>query len=340
MLHKELATAGIINQKIIHTGQHDSEIMSGIFFKQLGIPLPNIILQPAKNIPADSFISATSIALQQYFAQNKDCIVLVYGDTNTTLAASLAATKIGLPLLHFEGGIRTGDNTMPEEINRIITDRLSAVNYCCTSKNQTQLIKEGYGKAINSKVILSGDLMYDAFLQIKPLEKNIIPEKEYIACTIHRAANILSKSNLQNIISGLSNIHKKIPVVMAVHPHTKKRMEEFGLLPSFTMLPPLAYQEMKTLLLHSTYVITDSGGAAREAYFCAKKSIVVMEKPFWPEIIEKQCSFSSIAESTILYQNFEKLPSLPSDFSSPIFGTGNAAASIKNHLIDYLEIIS
>jgi UDP-GlcNAc3NAcA epimerase len=332
ILYKELAADRSVLQKIIHTGQHFSIEMSDIFFRELSIPQPDINLK-INNGQSDLFIAEASIALQKYFAAFKEAIAFVYGDTNTTLAAAIAARRTNTPLFHFEAGVRTGDNTMPEEINRVLTDRMADVNYCCTSHNHQTLLAEGYGTAINSRVVLSGDLMYDAFLKIPQADKNIITEKNYIACTIHRVNNILSKDNLSAIVEALNNIHKEIAVVMPVHPHTKKRMEEYGLQPFFITINPLGYPEMKTFLDNSSYVITDSGGAAREAFFYQKKSVVVMNKPFWPEIIDASCSISSAPEVIQLQKVFNQLPELTANFQSPIFGKGNAAELITQDIL-------
>lgn len=332
VLYKELAESNSVLQKIIHTGQHSSIEMSDIFFKELQLPEPDINLQ-INSGRADSFIAETAIFLQDYFTTTGKAIAFVYGDTNTTLAAAIATRRTDTPLFHFEGGVRTGDNSMPEEINRILTDRMADVNYCCTSLNYQTLMAEGYGTAINSRAVLSGDLMYDAFLKISPAEKNIVTEKNYIACTIHRVNNILLKENLSAIVEGLNAIHKDVPVIMPVHPHTKKRMEEYGLRPAFITINPLGYPEMKTFLANSSYVITDSGGAAREAFFCQKKSIVVMDKPFWPEIIAASCSLTCSPDAIQLQKTFSQLPSLKANFQSPIFGEGNAAKLISQDIL-------
>lgn len=333
VLYQELHNSGKISQKIIHTGQHASPEMSDIFFQQLHIPEPDLILEPASNGHPDAFIADATMKLQQYFSSNKEIIAFVYGDTNTTLAAAIAARRTGTPLFHFEAGIRTGDNSMPEEINRIITDRLADTNYCCTFQNYQTMLAEGYTDAINSRIVQSGDLMYDAYLKIPFAENKITSEKNYVACTIHRAANILSKEKLSAIIDALNTIHKEIPVILPLHPHTEKRIMEYGLQPSFTILSPLGYPEMKNLLSESDYVITDSGGAAREAFFSSKKSVVVMEKPFWPEIIGASCGINTSADTSQIINAFHQLPSLASNFQTPIFGSGNAAQIIAQGII-------
>jgi UDP-GlcNAc3NAcA epimerase len=334
VLYKELAADNSVLQKIIHTGQHSSVEMSDIFFKELQIPEPDINLQ-INNGRADSFIAEASILLQDHFVSTGNAIAFVYGDTNTTLAAAIAARRTNTSLFHFEAGVRTGDNSMPEEINRILTDRMADVNYCCTSLNYQTLMAEGYGTSINSRVVLSGDLMYDAFLKIVPAEKNISTEKNYVACTIHRVSNILSKENLSAIVEGLNNIHKDIPVIIPIHPHTKKRMEEYGIRPDFITIDPIGYPQMKTFLANSSYVITDSGGAAREAFFCQKKSLVVMDKPFWPEIINASCSVNCSPDVSQLQGAFNQLPSLEANFQSPIFGSGNAARVIVKDILSH-----
>ncbi|MGZ8510480.1 MAG: UDP-N-acetyl glucosamine 2-epimerase [Chitinophagaceae bacterium] len=334
ILHKELAVDGSVLQKIIHTGQHFSIEMSDIFFKELKMPQPDITLK-INNGSADTFIAEVAISLQEYFASVNKAIAFVYGDTNTTLAAAIAARRTNTPLFHFEAGVRTGDNSMPEEINRVLTDRMADVNYCCTLHNYQTMLAEGYSTAINSRVVLSGDLMYDAFLKIPQAEKKIVEDKNYIACTIHRVNNILSKKNLSAIVEALNNIHKEMAVVMPVHPHTKKRMEEYGLHPAFKTINPLGYPEMKTLLGNSSYIITDSGGAAREAFFYRKKSVVVMDKPFWPEIINASCSLNSAPEAVLLQKAFNQLPSLPANFRTPLFGSGDAAGIITKDILSH-----
>jgi len=333
VLHQELKSSGAVSQKIIHTGQHSSREMSGIFFSQLNIPEPDIFLQPGHAAHPDAFIAEVTMALQEYFSRCNGAMAFVYGDTNTTLAGAMAAQRTGTPLFHVEAGIRTGDKSMPEEINRVITDRLADCNYCCTARNYASMLAEGYGTVVNSRVVQTGDLMYDAYLKIPCAEKKNVKEKNYVACTIHRAANILSKEKLSAIVEALNKIHQEINVVVPLHPHTEKRMAEYALQPSFTILPALGYAEMKTLLAGSAYVITDSGGAAREAFFSGKKSVVIMDKPFWPEIIEASCSVSSVAETKQIVNSFNQLPLLASNFQSPIFGNGHAAQLITADIL-------
>jgi UDP-GlcNAc3NAcA epimerase len=330
VLYRELAMAGV-PQEIIHTGQHSSDEMSGIFFSELQIPAPGVQLYLPAAANGD-FTGVATAALQDQFREKKDHVVFVYGDTNTTAAGAMAASAASLPLVHFEAGIRTGDDEMPEEKNRRLADRLAQVNYCCTDDNMRILLAEGG----NSRIVLTGDLMYDAFLHVGTEATFATNEKEYICCTIHRAENIQSETNLRAVVEALNAIHQEMPVLMPVHPHTKKKMTEFGLKLSFTQLPPLGYAAMRGLLMGSSFVITDSGGAAREAFFAHKRSVVVMARPFWPEISAAGCSISTAAGHSQIVRAFDQLPNLSANFQTPIFGNGNAAAIIKNDLVSWL----
>jgi UDP-GlcNAc3NAcA epimerase len=334
VLYKELNAN--INQQIIHTGQHFSHNMSQLFFEDLKIPKPTInfnIQHPNRQ----AFIQQASQHLYEYFTQHTNAVILVYGDTNTTLAGAWAAKKANLPLLHFEAGVRTLDNEMPEEINRIETDNLADVNYCCTQNNFDVLEKENIEKKITiQQIINTGDLMLDAFVKINPSLTKHVFSKQYIVCTIHREANVNSKENLMQIVQALNTINKNIEVVMPLHPNTKNKIAAYNLKTEFTILDALGYPEMKSILSNCAYVITDSGGTSREAFFLQKKSLIIMNKPFWPEIIQLNCALSTIANTKTIVEKFEEMVNLNADFTKKIFGEGNAAKKIHKHLNNFL----
>lgn len=337
VLYKELGSAAGFTQEIIHTGQHSSYEMNGLFFKELEIPEPAVNFN-LQHVSPNQFIGIAADALQEYFSKETNAIAFVYGDTNTTLAAAIAAKRVNMPLIHFEAGVRTGDNSMPEEINRLLTDRLSDIHYCCTQQNFNNLQAEGYGNSIPSAIVQTGDLMLDAFLQIEPGDLRHDLPAEYILCTIHRAANLQHPENLTNIIEALNELNKSITVVMPVHPHTQKKIAAYGLIPSFINLPPVGYPEMKRLLSGSKHVITDSGGTSREAYFMGKRSLIIMDKPFWPEIIAAGCALQTNAITADIISNTRALASLTPNFNTAIFGDGNAAKNIHRHLAEYFTI--
>lgn len=336
VLYKELSNSPVFTQDIIHTGQHSDYEMNGLFFKELNIPEP-VVNFNLQHVSPNQFIGLAADALQEYFLKEKNAVAFVYGDTNTTLAAAIAAKRVNMPLVHFEAGVRTGDNSMPEEINRLLTDRLADINYCCTQQNLSNLLAEGYGSSIPSAAVMTGDLMLDAFLQIEPGAIQHKLPAEYILCTIHRAANLQNKENLGNIIEGLNELNKKTMVVMPVHPHTGKKIESYGLSPLFTTIPPVGYREMKNLLLGCAYVITDSGGTSREAYFMKKRSLIIMDKPFWPEIIDAGCALQTNATVSAITSNALKIDSLTPNFDTAVFGDGNAAKNIHRHLTEYFS---
>lgn len=336
VLHKELSSSPVFSQAIIHTGQHSDYDMNGLFFKELNIPEPVVNFNLQHGSP-NQFIGLAADALQDYFLKEKNAAAFVYGDTNTTLAAAIAAKRVNIPLIHFEAGVRTTDHSMPEEINRLLTDRLADINYCCTQQNVNNLLAEGYGSSIPSAAILTGDLMLDAFLQVEPGTLQHRLPGEYILCTIHRAANLQHEENLRNIIEGLNELNKKTAVVMPVHPHTRKKIGAYGLTPSFIAIPPVGYREMKKLLSGCSYVITDSGGTSREAYFMRKKSLVLMDKPFWPEIIETGCALQTDATISSITGNAVRINSLTPHFDTAVFGDGNAAKNIHRHLAEYFK---
>ena len=336
VLYDAIAKRTNLAQYIIHTGQHSSALMSDIFFSQLSIPSPHVQLN-IEATSADVFIGKAATEVHQLLMQRgTDDFVFVYGDTNTTFAASLAARRSNKRLLHFEAGVRTADTSMPEEINRILSDRLAQVHYCCTQKNATNLLAEGFGSAIPSQVIFCGDLMLDAFMHIAPSDKKITTSANYIACTIHRAANIINRDNLYQIVCGLNAIHQQTEVIVPLHPHTAKRLKEYEIETNFTIIEPLGYRDMKRFLCDADYVITDSGGASREAFFAKKKCLIVMEHPFWPELVEAFAALHCGANKENMMNNFNRLPALQPDYETAVFGDGSAAIKIAEHLNTFL----
>lgn len=319
-------------QYIIHTGQHSSSEMSDIFFEELSIPLPDAQLNIKSSFP-DEFIGKASSKIHSLLSERPDQdIVLVYGDTNSTLAAALAARRSNKRLIHFESGVRTKDESMPEEINRVLTDRLSCVHYCCTELNRQNLINEGFGDFIPSDVIWTGDLMLDAFAHIPVAEDKVVNSKNYIACTIHRVDNITKRGNLYAIVTALNKIHREMEVIIPLHPHTRKRLKEFGIELNCTFINPMGYREMKRFICDAEYMITDSGGACREAFFAKKKSLIIMPFPFWPEIIQAGTALNCKAAQEEIYNSFQQLITLNDAFDINIFGEGNASAKIADHL--------
>ncbi|MHA4807553.1 non-hydrolyzing UDP-N-acetylglucosamine 2-epimerase [Flavitalea flava] len=327
---------------IIHTGQHFSDNMSTIFFKEFGIPPPDHFLN-IHSLPHNELIGRMLIGLDQVLGAEKPDRVIVYGDTNSTLAGALTAKKKNIPLAHIESGIRTGNERMPEESNRYLTDRMADLNFTCTYLGLENLEKEGYGAAARPGGIFNtGDLMLDAAMQFRDrakeqsslLEDLSLTGNPFVLATIHRAENAEDPQVLREILNALHRIHRDIPVVFPVHPKTKQLIDSYDLDTHFICTPPLGYLDMLALVQACQYVITDSGGLSREAFFFHKPSLVVMDYPFWPEIFLNGPSLPAKARSGDILEKMQQLrkdTNIP--FKTAIFGDGKAAEKISAILL-------
>ena len=254
-----------IEEVMLHTGQHFDANMSDIFFNQLGIPRPDIQLDIHGGNHGEMTGRMLTEIEKSLLAEKPDRI-LVYGDTNSTLAGALAAAKLHIPVAHVEAGLRSFNMKMPEEINRILTDQISDLLFCPTTTAVKNLEKEGFiDKSV--KVLQVGDVMQDSALlfaesAIAPTD-NVLPER-FILATLHRAENTDIPERLANIVSALNQIHKNlIPVVLPLHPRAKKLINQAGLELNVHLIDPVGYFEMVWLLDHCQLVLTDSGGSKR-----------------------------------------------------------------------------
>lgn len=275
-----------ISEVLLHTGQHFDLNMSEIFFESLHLSPPQIHLQ----IPTTSSLSQLSAMLelmQEKLKGERFDYVLVYGDTTSTLSGSLFAKEMGYALVHIEAGLRSYDMRMPEERNRIVCDHLSDVLFAPNQSAVENLQKEG----IKGEVVLSGDVMEEGFevflpLACKPSEVEI--PSEFIFCTLHRQSNVDDEQRLEFLLNGLGEVSGQTPIVLALHPRTKRRIEEFALtLPkNLIILPPQGYLQTLWLISHSQMVFSDSGGVQKEAGFGGKKCLVLREVSEWVELVE------------------------------------------------------
>lgn len=340
VLHHEARKHASVQEVAIHTGQHYSSEMSAVFFEELHITLPVVNLYVSA-LPHAGMIGQMMIELEAIIPKHMPDYVVVFGDTNTTLAGALTAKKLGIPVIHIEAGIRTGNEEMPEESNRYLTDRIAAVNFCCTALNMATLSSEGYGTAIQSEVVFSGDLMYDAYHLFADAYKNRrarfdplfnLP-KNFVLFTLHRKQNVEDPFVLQQIVLAINAINKTMPVFFAVHPNTANLITQRQLLVEAAMLPPQGYLDTQFLLQQSSFVITDSGGVQREAYFHQKPTLIVMDKPFWPEVMQHGCAVNSSTDCNGIVAAFAALSKKKPAFKRGVFGNGAAAAVIIQHLL-------
>jgi UDP-GlcNAc3NAcA epimerase len=275
-----------IAEGLLHTGQHFDPEMSAIFFKELRLPEPLANL----NIQANTQGQQTGemlMAVERFLMRLKKLpkAILVYGDTNSTLAGALVAAKLHIPLIHIEAGLRSRNLAMPEEINRIITDRLATVCFCSSDEGVSNLKAEG----IINNVFQVGDVMKDCFrifsaFAIKPNLPNFDFSKPYGILTLHRASNTVSLSEVQIFINQLGTL--KMPILWPMHPRWKNAPNPIELPDNFFVTKPLSYLEMLFSLEHCSFVITDSGGLQKEAYWAKKICFTLRTETEWVETIQ------------------------------------------------------
>lgn len=276
-----------IEEIMLHTGQHFDANMSDIFFNQLNIPRPHIQL----NIHGGSHGEMTGRMLkeiEQALLTHKPDRVLVYGDTNSTLAGALAAAKLHIPVAHVEAGLRSFNMQMPEEINRILTDQMSDLLFCPTDTAVQNLNNEGFVKK-PVQVLQVGDVMQDAAILFA--KNAVVPAgelpNEFILATLHRAENTDSPERLANIVNALNQLHQTLaPVVLPLHPRTRKLIAEQGHELNVHLIDPVGYFEMVWLLEHCQLVLTDSGGVQKEAFFFGKACVTMRDQTEWVELVE------------------------------------------------------
>lgn len=323
---------------MVHTGQHFDSNMSDIFFEELSIPIPKYHL----GIDSISHGAMTGRMLEEIekiiIAENPE-YVLVYGDTNSTLAGALAARKLHKKLVHVEAGLRSFDMKMPEEINRILTDRISNVLFCPTQTAVTNLENEGF-RRFNCKIINSGDVMFDAVLfyreKVKQMpniaEKFAFLPESFALCTIHRAENTDDKNKLKNIFAALDVIHQETSVILPLHPRTRKLLSNYKIETSVHLIEPVGYLEMLYLLENCRIVLTDSGGLQKEAFFLKKICLTLRDSTEWVELIENKVNFLVGSDKQLIIENYRKSLSTTANFSAQLYGKGNAGKMVVANL--------
>lgn len=322
---------------IIHTGQHFDENMSDVFFREMEIPHPDYNLQ-VSNLSHGAMTGRMLEKIEEILMREKPEAVLVYGDTNSTLAGALAASKLHIPVSHVEAGLRSFDMRMPEEINRILTDRLSKILFCPTETAVNNLQREGF-RNFNCDIELSGDVMYDAVLHYrkKVAETSRILKSESIQgnfalATIHRAENTNDPVRLSSIFEALNEINKTLPVVLPLHPRTKNYLQSHSIQTRIKIIDPVGYFDMLTLLDHSSIVLTDSGGLQKEAYFFKKFCITLRDQTEWIELVENGANEITGADAAKILDSFShNLGKVITD--KPLYGTGAAAEKIVNTIL-------
>lgn len=327
-----------LEEIIVHTGQHFDENMSSIFFQELSIAKPDYNL----GIGGSSHGQMTGRQLEAIekilIKESPDCVV-VYGDTNSTLAGALAAVKMNITLAHVEAGLRSFNRTMPEEINRILTDHASDILFTPTETASSNLLKEGISK---EKILNVGDVMFDASLFFKQKSKKPkwikdinIGDNGFVLATIHRAENTDNCKRLKKIIHGLSS--SPIPVIIPLHPRTKQRLDglDIRLSSQLHIVEPVGYLEMIWLESNSKVICTDSGGVQKEAFFFNKPCITMRDETEWVELVKS-------GWNVLVGSNDEAIKDAIVNFNTPserlnLYGEGNSAELIVSNLVNIIN---
>lgn len=344
VVSKAIAATCSLREVIVHTGQHFDANMSDIFFDQLGIPRPHHLLDINGGGHGD-MTGRMLIEIEKVLLQEKPDCVLVYGDTNSTLAGALAAAKLHIPVAHVEAGLRSFNMQMPEEVNRILTDRVSNVLFCPTQAAVANLAKEGFPYSTASGqpqcIVQVGDVMQDSaqlFATRASVPEGLALTDGFVLATIHRAENTNEPERLTSIIAALETVAQTVPVVLPMHPRTRIVLAQRGIsLRHITLIEPVGYLQMLWLLQHCGLVVTDSGGVQKEAFFMHKACVTLRDQTEWVELIEVGANELVGAEQDkIVHAVCRNLRRVVHD-DGLLYGGGRAAERVAESLVQMLS---
>lgn len=326
VLSRIIAVRREFSEVIIHTGQHFDSNMSEVFFKEMQIPKPKYNFD-INGMGHGAMTGRMLEKIEDVLLVEQPALVVVYGDTNSTLAGALAAKKLGMRVVHVEAGLRSFNMAMPEEVNRILTDRISDLLLCPTKTAISNLKAEGF-ENFNTKIELCGDIMHDAvdfYGKLSETSSTIInklglKQKPFVLATIHRQENTDDPDRLKAIIHGLNRISESSLVVMPVHPRTKTLLEKNKL--SFTglLIDPVGYFDMLQLLKNCDLVVTDSGGLQKEAYFNQKSCLIAREETEWIELVEEGYATIVGSDSEKIFAESKRVLDEPIKFKTGLYG--------------------
>ena len=362
--------SGQIEEHILHTGQHYDQNMSAVFFQELGIPQPHYNLQVGSGTHATQTARITEgveqVLLQAAQQGQPFDGIIVYGDTNSTLAAAIAAAKIHVPVFHIEAGLRSFNMSMPEEVNRIVCDQLSSILFTPTETGLRNLQAEGFAlggikqrvRMANGRgqsVILSGDVMYDNSLYFSNIadqksdiiERPNLQPRGFVLATIHRPANTDNADNLQSIFAALLDISDRdeIDIVLPLHPRTRKMLpeqltsellERIECTSRFKIIEPASFFEIIRLEKNARVVMTDSGGVQKEAFFFETPCVILRPETEWVEIVEAGAGIIADADYQRILAAYDELAGKAVAFPA-LFGDGHASEKILQEILDYLS---
>ncbi len=338
-LSREFAKHNNIEEVMVHTGQHFDANMSEIFFQEMEIPKPKYNLD-INSVGHGAMTGRMLEGIEEILITEKPDLLLVYGDTNSTIAGALAAKKLHIKVAHVEAGLRSFNMEMPEEVNRILTDRISDYLLCPTQTAIDNLMIEGY-ENIDTTIVKTGDVMQDAayFYAQKSEEKSTVVKDinldKYILTTLHRAENTDDKERLLQIVEALNEIHSTIcPIVLPLHPRTKKKLEQFDLKLNVKTIDPVGYFDMIELIKNSSLVMTDSGGLQKEAFFFEKNCVTMRDQTEWVELIDAEVNVLVGADKSKIITETNKMLNKSSNFTIDLYGNGKACENIVKVILD------
>lgn len=332
LVSKELKTQKI-KEIIIHTGQHYNKNMSEIFFKELNISKPHYNLGIVSTSHSEQ-IAKMLPGIEKILLKHKPGMVMVYGDTNSTLAGALAAAKVNIRVAHVEAGLRSNNFSMPEEINRVVTDSVSSVFFCPTVASVRNLKMEGRKKG----VYFVGDVMYDSIKKYERYIKRAPLSQDYILCTIHRAENTDNKTNLKNIFKGLAGLRGHI--ILPLHPRTKKCLKKYRIKtrPNIELIEPVGYVKMLSLEKNAKLIMTDSGGVQKEALIFGVPCVTLRNETEWVETLDSGMNFlAGTSPKKIVLMAKKALRNRKKRNFSSLYGNGLAYRSIVRILAKELR---
>jgi UDP-N-acetylglucosamine 2-epimerase len=323
------------HEVLVHTGQHYDDAMSGIFFRELGVPEPDFNLGVGSGRHGAQ-TGAMLAALEEVLLGERPDWLVVYGDTNSTLAGALAAAKLGIPVAHVEAGVRSYNRAMAEEVNRVLTDHVAALLFCPTPSSVENLAREGITEGVHHV----GDVMRDAQLMFLPaaLERSSLRDelglepRGYALLTLHRAENVDDDERLSRLMAAIGRLD--LPILFPAHPRTRKRLEVLGLVdrlgPQIRLIPPVGYLDMLALQAGALAVLTDSGGVQREAHFLSVPTVILREETEWPELV--QAGASTLLGRDLDGLTREALRAMRRVPPCDLFGSGDASRKIAERL--------
>jgi UDP-GlcNAc3NAcA epimerase len=334
VVSRAIAAEAQLHERVVHTGQHFDANMSDVFFGQLGLPRPDHELKISGGGHGE-MTGRMLAALEKVIMTERPDRVLVYGDTNSTLAGALAAVKLHVPVAHVEAGLRSFNMRMPEEINRILTDQVSDVLYCPTDIALQNLADEGFTRK-PAEVLKVGDVMQDSALFFAEFAK--APDCRtlddgFILATLHRAENTDDRVRLAAILDAINQLHREAaPVILPLHPRTRNVITRFGLELDAQVVDPVGYLEMLWLLQRSELVLTDSGGLQKESFFFGKPCVTMRDQTEWLELVTLGANRLAGANTDRIVEAARDSIGLTIEDNEQIYGGGKASLRIAKHL--------